>query len=62
MAEGVGFEPTVPQSSTPDFESGPFDHSGTLPREAGIHSDRAPRCQGLNTRVPAAESPATDRA
>ena len=30
MAERVGFEPTVP-CSTPDFESGTFDHSATSP-------------------------------
>ena len=31
MAERVGFEPTVRENRTPDFESGPFDHSGTSP-------------------------------
>ena len=31
MAERVGFEPTVRCNRTPDFESGPFDHSGTSP-------------------------------
>ncbi len=31
LAEGVGFEPTVRQRRTPDFESGAFDHSATLP-------------------------------
>ena len=30
VAERVGFEPTVP-FSTPDFESGTFDHSATSP-------------------------------
>ena len=30
MAEGVGFEPTVP-CGTPDFESGTIDHSATPP-------------------------------
>jgi hypothetical protein len=30
LAERVGFEPTVP-CSTPDFESGTFDHSATSP-------------------------------
>src|SRR5574343_789893 len=32
LAERVGFEPTVP-CSTPDFESGTFDHSATSPRD-----------------------------
>ena len=27
----MGFKPTVRQSRTPDFESGPFDHSGIFP-------------------------------
>ena len=31
LAERVGFEPTVRENRTPDFESGPFDHSGTSP-------------------------------
>ena len=31
LAERVGFEPTVP-CSTPDFESGTFDHSATSPQ------------------------------
>ena len=31
LAERVGFEPTVRYNRTPDFESGPFDHSGTSP-------------------------------
>ena len=33
LAERVGFEPTVP-CSTPDFESGTFDHSATSPQRA----------------------------
>ena len=32
MAERVGFEPTDPQSESTDFESAPFDHSGTSPQ------------------------------
>jgi glucose/arabinose dehydrogenase len=32
----VGFEPTVRVNRTPDFESGPFDHSGTSPVGAWI--------------------------
>ena len=31
MAEGVGFEPTVPAKGTTVFETAPFDHSGTPP-------------------------------
>ena len=31
LEEEVGFEPTVP-FGTPDFESGTFGHSATLPR------------------------------
>lgn len=31
LAEGVGFEPTVRYNRTPDFESGAFDLSATLP-------------------------------
>ena len=31
LAERVGFEPTLPQRSKPDFESGAFDHSATSP-------------------------------
>ena len=31
LAERVGFEPTVPETGTPDFESGAFDHSATSP-------------------------------
>src|SRR5690606_4685938 len=31
LAERVGFEPTVPETGTPDFESGAFDHSATFP-------------------------------
>ena len=30
-AERVGFKPTVRETRTPDFESGPFDHSGIFP-------------------------------
>ncbi len=35
MAERQGFEPWVPQRGTTDFESAPFDHSGTSPRGSG---------------------------
>jgi hypothetical protein len=31
LAESEGFEPPVPQSGTTDFESAPFDHSGSSP-------------------------------
>ena len=33
LAERVGFEPTVRENRTPDFESGTFDHSATSPLE-----------------------------
>ena len=43
LEEEVGFEPTVP-FGTPDFESGTFGHSATLPRcfycTTGIHKHR----------------------
>ncbi len=32
LAEGVGFEPTVPVKGTTVFETAPIDHSGTPPR------------------------------
>lgn len=31
LAEGVGFEPTIRNYRIPDFESGAFDLSATLP-------------------------------
>jgi hypothetical protein len=31
MAEGEGFEPSIRHNRMPDFESGAFDHSATLP-------------------------------
>ena len=31
LAEGVGFEPTVPLKGTTVFETAPFNHSGTPP-------------------------------
>ncbi len=33
VAEGEGFEPSVPQKSTTVFETAPFNHSGTPPFE-----------------------------
>ena len=44
LAERVGFEPTVRCNRTPDFESGPFDHSGTSPRGGDI-GEQSGRCQ-----------------
>ena len=32
LAEGVGFEPTVPARGTTVFETAPIDHSGTPPQ------------------------------
>ena len=43
LAEGVGFEPTVRYNRTPDFESGAFDLSATLPikkRQSSIARSR----------------------
>ena len=42
LAERVGFEPTVRENRTPDFESGPFDHSGTSPLICSVFSYRRP--------------------
>ncbi len=36
-AERAGFEPAVLAMSTPDFESGPFGHSGTSPSTTYVH-------------------------
>jgi hypothetical protein len=33
-AEGAGFEPAVPYSGTPLFESGTINHSDTLPPDS----------------------------
>ena len=32
LAEREGFEPSVRENRTPDFESGTFDHSATSPK------------------------------
>ena len=39
LAEGVGFEPTVP-FGTPVFKTGAFDHSATPPRELSRRTRR----------------------
>jgi hypothetical protein len=31
LAEREGFEPSIPETGMPDFESGAFDHSATSP-------------------------------
>ena len=36
LAERVGFEPTVRETRTPDFESGAFDHSATFPEPTAV--------------------------
>ena len=41
MAEGEGFEPSIRYNSIPDFESGAFDHSATLPHSGCPKEDRA---------------------
>lgn len=33
-AEEVGFEPTEPETGSPVFETGPFNHSGTPPKHS----------------------------
>jgi hypothetical protein len=33
MAEREGFEPSVGENPTPDFESGTFDHSAISPQK-----------------------------
>ena len=40
LAEGVGFEPTEHQRCSLDFESSPFDHSGTPPSKGGNYPGR----------------------
>jgi hypothetical protein len=40
----VGFEPTVRENRTPDFESGTFDHSATSP---GVHALKSVRVDSL---------------
>ena len=42
VAERVGFEPTVRENRTPDFESGTFDHSATSPLEVVMVAESAP--------------------
>lgn len=41
MAEGEGFEPSIRYNRIPDFESGAFDHSATLPHSDCPKEDRA---------------------
>lgn len=41
MAEGEGFEPSIRYNRIPDFESGAFDHSATLPHSGCPKEDRA---------------------
>jgi len=43
LAERVGFEPTVRENRTPDFESGTFDHSATSPLEPDILAESPQR-------------------
>src|SRR5579884_4096693 len=46
LAEGVGFEPTVPYSGTPLFESGTINHSDTLPPRSIARPCQAPQGRG----------------
>ncbi len=41
LAEGVGFEPTIRYNRIPDFESGAFDLSATLPKHGICRCERA---------------------
>jgi hypothetical protein len=46
----VGFEPTVRENRTPDFESGTFDHSATSPAAlSDLH--QAGRCSTKNESI-----------
>jgi hypothetical protein len=45
LAEEVGFEPTVPGTGTPVFETGPFNHSGTPP--CALWANSAPAYEKL---------------
>lgn len=44
LAEGVGFEPTLRKNRKPDFESGAFDLSATLPVKLSEVSQRLYQC------------------
>ena len=47
FAERVGFKPTVRLGRTPDFESGPFDHSGIFPDSgAKLHKKHVSQTPG----------------
>jgi hypothetical protein len=41
VAEREGFEPSIPETGIPDFESGAFDHSATFPRAVSPWSEAA---------------------
>lgn len=48
-AERPGFEPGVPETETPLFESGPFNHSGTSPARARAPSLRSDQGQNFDS-------------
>lgn len=55
LAEGVGFEPTIRYNRIPDFESGAFDLSATLPKHgivvaSGPQFSKLPRNKETNRR------------
>ena len=55
LAEGVGFEPTIRNYRIPDFESGAFDLSATLPKHgivvaSGPQFSKLPRNKETNRR------------
>jgi hypothetical protein len=68
LAERVGFEPTVPETGTPDFESGAFDHSATSPGGLEMLAERrfnqraAPSRRAGTGAAPAALRPSHRRA
>ena len=46
MAEREGFEPSVPQRSTTDFESAAFDHSAISPTKH-FYTENLPNCKQI---------------
>ncbi len=42
LAERVGFEPTMAKKAITVFETVPFNHSGTSPREKLYHAAEKP--------------------
>ena len=57
LAERVGFEPTVRNNRTPDFESGAFDHSATSPSGARVVTGGAEYSKAAGCAKPPAAKP-----